>query len=626
MNLTLLSRLFYGWFHISPWLLALAVLGGFWLLVHPLLVKFVPAEWWLKECRSPWARIVFQPRSWKWPWLLGAVGSLGLGAQLALENSELVAWCCLHPGVVLAAHGGLLLLLFVVLALWDAGPSYLRRGEGRADAQFRNLAEDWGRFDRQDGKQMGMGIPVAVLLGYRDPSRLARRALLPLQRKARNLAQVHLRWDLLSRHIFILGTQGSGKTTAFFGHIMRSASCPWIYQDSKAELPFREWFPDRPVWGLDVRGYATRSAVLNFMEEIRTPEDYDLIVDMVFPINPRDNNQWVRDMSRVLFNAILHAREWASLQEISRTLRATRMEQFLQSLDPIWRDLLKEPKSQVPILQDLVATLVRWESPRVSAITEGPSTITMDDFIARGGWVMNCEMTDGLRAPVQLFWAMLLNRLRNRPEGAPPTLLLLDEFGDCGRIPNIERALILLRSKGVSFVAGIQNLGMLKDVYPQNWQAVAQGFGTKIWLLRNADDETRETLTRALGKWTRKVPASSAKTRPTEKEVDLMPIDAWAHWSDERAALARSNGFTYWLPLSLPIPSSPLGALLRPEDLVAGTPEIPWEPAAAPAEFLDAEPISIPGLELLQSLGSLPAPPQPKTGYVPVAPSEEEWL
>ncbi|MBK8789848.1 MAG: hypothetical protein IPO28_06660, partial [Holophagaceae bacterium] len=101
---------------------------------------------------------------------------------------------------------------------------------------------------------------------------------------------VYLRLDQLSFHILVVGTQGSGKTTTIYGHLMRSANCVWIYQDGKAELPLREWFPDRLVWGLDGWGYATRSAVLNFMDEIKTPEDFDLLVDMLYPMNPRDGN------------------------------------------------------------------------------------------------------------------------------------------------------------------------------------------------------------------------------------------------------------------------------------------------------------------------------------------------
>ena len=632
MNSSLTITLLRGWYHWAPWLVTLCLVGELLLLARSLALRIIPPDYWLRN-RQAWStRWMLCRYSWKWPWLVAVLGCIGLGAWAGMRSKEWVLWACDHRWPVLGMHLGLLVVGLITLVLWDAEPGYIRKGEGRADAQFRDLPEDWGRYEIRDGRRVGNGIPMAALLGYRDPGRKARRTLLALQRRSRNLVMVHLRWDQLSLHILVVGTQGSGKTTTIYGHLMRSAACVWIYQDGKAELPFREWFPDRLVWGLDVRGYSTRSEVLNFMDEIKFPEDFDLVVDLLYPINPRDASPWVREMARTLFSAILRSRRWVSIQEISRTLRATTLELFLKYLDPIWKEMLKDPKSQAAILQDLVNTLAQWETPRVSAITEGPSTVSMEEFIARGGWVMNSEMSDALRVPVRLFWALLLARLRNRPEGASPILLLLDEFGDCGRIPNIERALVLLRSKGVSFVAGIQNLGLLKDVYPSNWQAVIQGFGSKIWLLRNADDETRETLTRVLGKWTRKVPASSAKTRPTEREADLMPLDAWGRWSDERAALARSHGFSYWLPLSLSIPAAPLGARVEASD--------PWEGLPADIAHIDEpqplesqeEKVSVPEpvLEMLKALEHLPPPP-PKpidhpAGTPPAQPSEEDWL
>jgi len=189
---------------------------------------------------------------------------------------------------------------------------------------------------------------------------------------------------------------------------------------------------------------------------------------------------------------------------------------------------------------------------------------------------MNCEDSDALKGPVHVFWAMLLGRLRNRPEGASKILLLLDEFGDCGRINNIQRALVLLRSKGVSITAGIQNLGLLQDVYPQDWKAVMEGFGTRIWLARNLEDELRERLSKALGRFTRLVPPANKNAKETEKEADLMPLDAWGRWSELRVALGRLHGFTYWFPVPIEIPHTPLGEVLPGGD--------PWADSEAEAK------------------------------------------
>jgi len=639
-----LLRLLSIW-HTAGWILAItsaiAILITF---IRWSLIEGIDPRWWLQCGHSPWTRWILTRAHKAFLPLCVLMMVAGYGVQAASQSNSFRIWVADDPRRLTWLTLGALAAGFIGWLSWDRHPKHLKRGAGRPDAQFRDLPEDFGRWDLVDGKRMGDGHPACFLLAYRDKSKVSRRDLQAAQRKARNLALLSLRWEVLSRHILLLGMQGSGKTTTIYGHAMISLEIPWIYQDSKAELPLRERFPDRPVWGLDVRGHRSRSGILNFMREIRTADDFDLITNYVFPINPKDANPWVRELSRVLFGAILRSKPWASIQEISRTLRRTRLEPFLDLLDPIWRDLLSEPKSQVPVMQDLVATLARWESPRVAAITEGESSVTLDDFLTHGGWVMNCEDSDALREPVHLFWAMALGRLRNRPEGASKIVLLLDEFGDAGRLPNIVRSLILLRSKGVSFVAGLQTIGLLKDTYGDQWQAVAQSFGTKVWLCRNAEEDSRELLTRVLGRWIRVIKGHHPHTKETESPVDLVPIDAWGQWSDERAAIARSNGYTYWLPLSLDIPRTPLGEPMAQRD--------PWEEAeelAAKAlqEIAEPDPEShtpelldetstqevIPGLELLEHLRLETPPSQPSQPSQPANPevevttsSEEEWL
>jgi hypothetical protein len=547
---------------------------------------------------------------------------LGIGMFWAITQESFVPWAFQNGPVFLGAHGVLVILTLVLWITWNREPGYVKAGEGRADALFRDVAEEWGTRVVEGGETHTDPEPTAELLVYRNPSRLTYRIVGGGQHQGGNLTLLSLRWDILSRHVFVVGPQGSGKTAGLYAPIMHSSLVPWVYQDSKAELPFRDAFLDRPVFGLDVRGHSTRSGIWNPLEEIRSAEDFDLIVDYLFPSDPNDKNKWVRDMSRVLFGVLLRLQRWESIQEIARTLRKTRLEPLLTKLDPIYLDTMKDPRSQAIVLSDLVVGLSRWETVRVRSITEGRSTVTLDDYITKGGYLMNCEDSDALKGPVHVFWAMLLGRLRNRPEGASKILLLLDEFGDCGRIPNIQRALVLLRSKGVSIVAGIQNLGLLQNVYPQDWKAVMEGFGTRIWLARNLEDELRLRLSQALGKFTRRVPPANKNAKETEKEADLMPLDAWGRWSELRVALGRLHGFTYWFPVPIHIPRTPLGEVLPGGD--------PWadsevEVRAAAQDALKA--VELPEWCLQVPLDpSIPSTdPEPSSVSADVT-SEEHWL
>lgn len=581
-----ISILLSLWDPLGWTLLGLGVLGCIWVF----------SRWWFVERESPLSllndrfdlitRWLLQRRRHpKTLHLSLALIAFGFLLGEALRHSEVLGWAYENPKGFLWIHGAVLPLVGLVWYLWDRTPNFVKAGEGRADAQFRDVPEEWGQRFVDGRKTITDPRPTAELVVYRQPTKLARRIVGDDQHFKGNLTLLSFRWDILCRHIFVLGQQGSGKTESIYAPIMHSSLVTWVYQDSKAELPFQQQFSGRPVWGLDIRGHQTRSGVWNPMEEIRNSEDFDLLVDYIFPVNPRDANPWVRDMARVIFRAVLKSKRWESIQAISRTLCQTRLEPFLERLDPIFRDTMKEPKSQVPILQDLVVTLSRWDTARVRAITEGKSTVTLDDYLRTGGYVMNCEESDALKVPVHVFWAMLLGRLRNRPQGLAKTLLLLDEFGDCGRIPNVQRALVLLRSKGVAIVAGIQNLGLLKDVYPQEWEAVMKGFGTKIWLAANLEDELRLRLSQALGKFTRRVPRASKEGKETEKEADLMPLDAWGKWSELRVALGRLHNFTYWIPVRIPIPDTPIGAPLPGGDPWANSDE---EAQAAARDALKA--------------------------------------
>ena len=607
-------------------LAGLGLLGLFWCFVrwmwvereHPLILlhsRFDGFTRWL---------LLHRRTSKSLPISLGLL-AIGLGMHFGLLQRAFCDWAFQNGPLFLGLHMALAILALTIWITWDREARYVKIGEGLPDSQFRDVPEEWGETIVEDEKSYRDPRPTAEILVHRSPTKLARRIVAGGQRFSGNLTLLAFRWDILSRHVFVVGPQGSGKTASLYAPIMHSSLVPWVYQDSKAELPFQEHFSDRPVFGLDVRGHETRSGIWNPMEEIRSAEDFELLEDYLFPKNPKDANAWVRDMSRVIFGAVLRSKRWESIQQISRSLRQSRLEPFLATLDPIFQDTMKEPKSQVPVLQDLVVTLSRWETVRVRSITEGKSTVTLDDYIARGGYLLNCEDSDALKMPVHVFWAMLLGRLRNRPEGASPLLLLLDEFGDCGRIPRIERALAMLRSKGVSIVAGIQNMGLLQDVYPLEWKAVLGGFGTRIWLARNLDDDLRLKLSQALAKFTRRVPPANKNSKETEKEVDLMPLDAWGKWSEARVALGRQHGFTYWLPVAIPIPRTPLGPVMAGAD--------PW--ADSEAEVRAAEQDALKAVGLPEWCLQVPTEPSghsanaqpPQTQESPISiTSEEDWL
>ena len=104
-----------------------------------------------------------------------------------------------------------------------------------------------------------------------------------------------------------------------------------------------------------------------------------------------------------------------------------------------------------------------------------------------------------------------------------------------------------------------------------------------------------------------------------------MPVDAWGKWSEARVALGRLHGFTYWQPVAIPIPRTPLGPELPGGDPWADSDAEAQAAAKAALKAADLPEwcLQVPSLPLptITSSEATLAPENP----TPPAP-EEDWL
>lgn len=478
-------------------------------------------------------------------------GALVAGAVFLLSTTKIE----FMPGPMIFLFTGMGLWLSFKFFAWIWRSVFSNRRKAHGDAKFEAPTRILSRREQ---------AVAGMVVRHPDSSQAERGFVAPAAGRA-HAKVLYLDWPTISQHLLIVGNSGSGKTSTIYSHLMLSGEIPWIYQDTKADLPLRDRFPNRAVWGLDTRGYVTRSAVWNPMEEIRSAEDVELLAQFVFP-ERGDQNDWIVRASRGIFADLIKAKPWASLQEIGAAFIQRPIDELLKMVGPGWRSATTDPRVKGYFVQELLEKLRPWLDSRVAEISEGRSTVTLDQFIQKGGYVLSNDRQE-LRTPVKLFWAWLLFRLRNRPDGSTRIMLLMDEFGDAGKIPGMAEALALYRSKGVGIIAGIQTYSLMDMVYSQEGKAVRDGFGNTFILAQNLPLEMASQLSQQLGTWTKtrmnwNVGMHGPSIGSTQDQgVSLVSPGDWATWGSQRACIARIGSLlTWWVGQPINMKPAPLGA------------------------------------------------------------------
>lgn len=94
-----------------------------------------------------------------------------------------------------------------------------------------------------------------------------------------------------------------------------------------------------------------------------------------------------------------------------------------------------------------------------------------------------------------------------------PVMCWMDEFANIGRIPDFEVLAATIRSRGISFIACVQDIGQGKRLYKDGWTSIVGNCDTVLFL-GSGDSDTRKWVSERLGKETiRTVDTSTSQGR-----------------------------------------------------------------------------------------------------------------
>jgi type IV secretory pathway TraG/TraD family ATPase VirD4 len=163
---------------------------------------------------------------------------------------------------------------------------------------------------------------------------------------------------------------------------------------------------------------------------------------------------------------------------------------------------------------------------------------------------------------ISLFWTVLLHQLINS-SGPVPVTLLLDEFANTGKIPNLHA---VARGRDIAIWLGLQSLSPLDALHGQEAARTIRDNSTTKLALAGLDHTSAEEISRALGEGTALVTRTTrtpegwlnirvsysdhevSRRLLTADEVRRLPSDELLMISANRCPLRLSRVTRDWTP------------------------------------------------------------------------------
>jgi hypothetical protein len=267
------------------------------------------------------------------------------------------------------------------------------------------------------------------------------------------------------------------------------------------------------------------------MEECRRdprPEDaFNALAAALIPEREGNGNDWVSQLTRPILAWVFMKGGFETLGDVQAALMEFGVNEVIGRAGvPQGLIAALEGKNVKEYLGTTVfSALACFGSGWGKDSTTGMD-FSLDDICTNGAYVLSAEPEVTQRAPIVVFWRLLLRKLLRSSKPVPLTLAF-DEALAAGRIPSVRDALATLRDREVSIIFGTQHTSGLKEVYGNvEGESLIASFTSRIFLLNGLDPRDRDYLVDALGKRTVKDATVGGKGGQTRHiEVPLLTRD-----------------------------------------------------------------------------------------------------
>ncbi len=368
------------------------------------------------------------------------------------------------------------------------------------------VAARWGKNAGEDSTRRGASL-------------VTERALARLTRKRANKTSIHLAsvalpTDLETRHVALIGSTGSGKTTALRQMLdaIEARGDTAIVYDTSGEFIAHYYRPERG--DIILSPFDERGAFWSPFDEIHHPADADHIARQLIA-SPDDSKEdfWL-ESARILLADILrklHAEDRRDLPTLIETLRGFSREKLQRWLSDtasarMFEEGAERATSSVLFMLNRCIQLLQYlrASPNGAKVFSFQEHFAeLDQRIGLRPWIFVPRQEQYFAATRPLLACFLecaaTAILGLSPHPSRRVWLMLDELADLPKVDNLTRLLPQGRKFGASVVLTFQAIGQMRQRYGKDGaEALLANTNTKLFL-QLGDPDTRQWASQAVG-------------------------------------------------------------------------------------------------------------------------------
>lgn len=380
------------------------------------------------------------------------------------------------------------------------------------------------------------------------------------------------------QHVMVIGSPGQGKSRGFVIPTMMSFKGSQMVLDMSGEL-FEETSGYLKDQGYEIFLLAPGSKFTDGYNPLdlisadpnQRITDLQKLTQMLLPERLRsDSSDFWEESARILLTAMLgfvlecpDTRK--SLSELYRILNSMSDErkaiiQLLENYEAVLSDQTRmqltkfagrHEKLGEGIAAEIVAKLNFLQNPLVEALTS-ITTIPIDRIRKRKLVIFIQADWNAMQIYERLI-SMFIQQMADKlvqmgplRNGEHELLMMLDEFGNGGRIDTVLTLAPLIRKNGVRFVFILQDGAQLERLYQRSGQKILMGASTIKLFMNFQNQEDAAAVSAAAGRTTEWVEQSSYSHRHGRRQrsiskvpvsVDLLPVNTLMMMKPEEAIL-----------------------------------------------------------------------------------------